>query len=89
MFGFCGPIFYELSVELTYPLPTAMSSGIYTLLINIAALVVLLVGPNIKVEWITGLAAFSLMVCLIPLLLIKEKYNRADIDSKSYVAIES
>jgi len=88
MYGFCGPIFYELSVELTYPLPTAMSSGIYTLLINIAALIVLLVGPDIRVEWITGMAAFSLMACLIPLLLIKERYRRADIDAKSYVQIE-
>jgi len=61
-----------------------MSSGIYTLAINIAALVVLLGGSSIPVDLITGIAAFSILGCLIPLLFIKEEYKRLAVDMKAH-----
>ena len=45
--GATGPLFYELSVELTYPMSEGTSAGLLTLVNNIACLVFLGAAPFI------------------------------------------
>uniref|UniRef100_A0A6B2L4G7 Major facilitator superfamily (MFS) profile domain-containing protein n=1 Tax=Arcella intermedia TaxID=1963864 RepID=A0A6B2L4G7_9EUKA len=78
-YGFCSPIFYEFGVELTYPVSATISSGFYTFLINVFCLVVLVV--EIPTTWVNGMAGLSVAASALALIIIREKYKRADVDS--------
>jgi len=84
LYGFCSPIFYEFGVELTYPSSTVISSGIYTLIINIITLLFLII--EIPSDWVTGIAALSILACILLLAIVREEYKRSDIDVTTYTA---
>jgi len=79
-FGVSFPIFYEMGVELTYPLSPSTSSGFYTLFMNIVSLLLLLVGAYIPLTWLNVVTSFFMVICILPLMIMKEEYKRSDVD---------
>jgi len=74
--GSTNPIFYELAVEMTYPIAEGTSVGIITAVNNIACLVVLFVGPYVKYTWINGGVVLNIVLCTLALLFVRETYKR-------------
>jgi len=81
LYGFCTPMFYEFGVEITFPLSPVISSGFFTLWINVFTLIFLVAQiPN---NYINSITALSMCACVIPLFFVKESYKRSDIDAKT------
>ncbi|XP_064597135.1 solute carrier family 49 member 4 homolog [Liolophura sinensis] len=76
------PLLYELSCEITFPVSEGVTSGALTLYFNISALVFLSVMmiPNIGDSWTTWSVPGTIFVCIPMLLIVKEKYNRLNMD---------
>eukprot|EP00118_Oscarella_pearsei_P010739 m.67741 g.67741 ORF g.67741 m.67741 type:complete len:95 (+) comp35468_c0_seq18:1926-2210(+) len=82
------PLFYELAVERTYPIAEGTTTGVMTLMNNVAALVFLLL-PMIKVlerdvrYWMNPAIAGSCFICIPLMVLFKERYKRLSVDLSS------
>jgi hypothetical protein len=76
--GFLGassPLFYELSLELTYPLPEVYSAGMMCLLNNIGAMLFLFIPPSVHDSMNLVMTLVMVMtLCLVSV--ITETYNR-------------
>jgi hypothetical protein len=81
--GFLGsttPLFFELMVELTYPLPASISTGIMTFLQSISAAVFLVVPPSFVTSMnVVMTAAVGITLALV--FFVREEYLRADASS--------
>ena len=79
-----SPLFFELSCEVTYPIPESIGNGTVTWLANFPALIFLgiLSIPGIDTSWMNWSYLGSLAVAIPVMFLFKEKYTRLDIDIK-------
>ncbi|XP_065845515.1 solute carrier family 49 member 4 homolog [Oscarella lobularis] len=76
------PLFYELSVETTYPIAEGATTGTLALLNNIGCLFYLLISliPGIGTKWMNPTMAATSLVAVILLLLARVKYGRLRVD---------
>jgi len=74
------PIFYELGVEITYPIPEGTSAGLLTIMMNLVSLIFITIGDYIQPVYINMLYAGIIITCTIGILFCKEQHKRADID---------
>ena len=91
MFGLSGfflngtiPFFFELGVEITYPVAEGITTGFMTFSNNFL-LAVFLVVPlgNLGTKWMLWATVLTCTVSTIFLLFVKEKYNRSSVDQKA------
>ena len=73
------PIAYEFAVELSFPLPEALSAGLMSQFNNIAGMIFLFVIPCIPTNVINVMYCGTIAIC-IPLVyfFVDEKYERAN-----------
>lgn len=76
------PLIFELACELSYPTGEGITNGVLTTFNNVFALVFLFIMmvPNIGTLWTNWMIVGTSGVCLPLLFLLKEKYNRLEID---------
>ncbi|KAK7081249.1 hypothetical protein SK128_014410 [Halocaridina rubra] len=79
------PIFFELAVEVVYPVPEILVSGILTAADNLTTTLFLLVFliPDIGYLWITSTLVLCTSFTIIPLLMAKIDYKRTNLDFAS------
>lgn len=75
--GASAPLFFELALEITYPLPEATSGGIITLFNNIGALLFLAIPPSFASGMNVVMTGTVLLTVLL-VLSVREAYHRAD-----------
>ncbi|XP_060584064.1 solute carrier family 49 member 4 homolog [Ruditapes philippinarum] len=79
--GGASPLFFEMACEVTYPVAEGVTNLVLTLVNNIAGLLFLCVQLlPIGTMWENWCLVGSVFLCLPVLLLLKERYNRLDID---------
>lgn len=69
----------ELGAELTYPADEGTSAGIYTMIYNIAALLLIVAAPLLSTVWLGIALLAGLLIALILVVTIKEEYKRRDV----------
>ncbi|XP_061164418.1 solute carrier family 49 member 4 homolog [Saccostrea echinata] len=76
------PLYYEMACEVTYPVAEGITNFVLTLVNNIGGLVFLLVGmiPHIGTAWANWACLGAIVSCIPVLFLIKENYNRLEVD---------
>ena len=96
MFGLSGfflngtiPFFYELGVEITYPVAEGITTCFMTFFGNFL-LAVFLVVPlgNLGTKWMLWATVIICGVSTAFLLFVKEKYNRSMVDQKAMDSTE-
>ncbi len=79
-----GPIFFEFTVELVYPVPEGIVGGFLTCFYNTIGMIFLFLFyiPNIAAtpQWIPYSIMFSTILSIPLMALVKEEYNRSVID---------
>lgn len=79
--GGASPLFFEMACEVTYPVAEGVTNLVLTLVNNIAGLLFLLVQLlPIGTMWENWCLIGAIFICLPVLFLLKERYNRLDID---------
>ena len=78
----CIPIYFEMTVEVTYPVHESIVGGFLAGFYNLAAIIFLLLFfiPNIGYKWINYALVGSTIIALPAVLLAKETYNRSNVD---------
>ncbi|XP_069174333.1 solute carrier family 49 member 4 homolog [Procambarus clarkii] len=76
------PLFFEMSVECSYPCPEIIVAGLLTGAMNFIELVFLFMFliPDIGYKWVTYVLLSTGSLSIIPVLLMKEDYSRSNID---------
>jgi len=81
-----GPIFFEFTVELVYPVPEGVVGGFLTGIYNTVGMIFLFIFyiPGIDADpgWIPIAIMSSVSLSLPLMLLVNEEYNRSTIDEK-------
>lgn len=82
LLGSTSPLYFEMACEVTYPVAEGVTNLVLTLLNNIGGLVFLIVLmiPNIGSSWENWCLLGAIGSCIPALLLLKERYNRLEID---------
>jgi len=79
-----GPIFFEFTVELVYPVPEGVVGGFLTCVYNAVGMIFLfsfyIPGIGADPQWIPIAIMSSVSLSLPLMLLVKEEYNRSTID---------
>lgn len=76
--GATNPLFYELSVELTYPISEGTSAGLLTLVNNMGCLIFLGLTPLISATWVNILMVGSVLLSMIVMIFIPIVYRRSE-----------
>lgn len=78
----CSPLFFELLVELAYPVPEGVVGGVITMSWNIvSALFLLTMQAGLKsVVWMDYILAIQGVVVLLFMFFVKEEYKRSQLD---------
>eukprot|EP00039_Didymoeca_costata_P020846 m.342615 g.342615 ORF g.342615 m.342615 type:complete len:504 (-) comp21626_c0_seq1:150-1661(-) len=79
------PLFYELGVEMTFPIEAGTSSGLYVLLFNIFAVIPLLVtqfGSGFLTSYMNLVTLAVTVFCFLALLITPTKYKRLEAERK-------
>ncbi|PVD36113.1 hypothetical protein C0Q70_03086 [Pomacea canaliculata] len=76
------PLIFELACELSYPTGEGTANGVLTMVYNFVSVVILFIFmiPNIGSMWANWALVGSSGFCVFLLFLLKETYNRLDID---------
>ena len=90
MFGLSGfflngtiPFFFELGVEISYPVAEGITAGVISFSNNFLASVLLFVPlGNIGTKWMIWATVFTCAASTVFLLLMKESYNRSSVDKR-------
>ena len=96
MFGLSGfflngtiPFFYELGVEITYPVAEGITTCFLAFFGNFLQAVFLVVPlGNLGTKWMLWATVFICAVSTTFLLFVKEKYNRSMVDLKAMDSTE-
>ena len=75
--GATAPLYFELAVELTFPLPEAVSAGIITLFNNIGAVLFLAVPPSAS-RSMNAIMTGTVVLTAILVSAAREAYRRSD-----------
>lgn len=80
-----SPLYFEMACEATYPIAEGITNFVLTFINNVAGLIFLLVQmiPNIGSAWENWCLLGAIGSCIPVLLLLKERYNRLEIDENS------
>jgi len=80
------PLFFELAMECVYPVGEGIAGGILVTMANVVLLFfyVAFMLPHSDMRWMNWVTVSGLGVCVIGLLLYREKYTRLDLDSSTY-----
>jgi len=78
----CAPLFFELTVEIAYPVNESLVGGFLAGVTNFVGIVFLFIFfiPNIGSVWMNYVLVGSTAVVLPTVLAIKERYNRSQVD---------
>ncbi|XP_068222406.1 solute carrier family 49 member 4 homolog [Palaemon carinicauda] len=78
----CSPLFFELAVELAYPVSEGVVGGFLTLCWNVIGVIFLLTMqmPMESVLWMDYILAIQGLVVVLLMILVKEEYRRTSID---------
>lgn len=78
----CSPLFFELAVEIAYPVPEGIAGGFLTFFWNITAGLFLgLLQLRLKsVLWMDYVLAAQGLISLIFMIFVKEEYRRTSLD---------
>lgn len=79
----CSPLFFELAVELSYPVSEGLVGAFLTMSWNIVAAIFLLTmqTPFVKsVIWMDYLLAIQGLVVVLMMIFVKEEYKRSSVD---------
>ena len=78
----CCPLFFELSVEIAYPVSESLIGGFLTTIYNLVGIVFLFLFfiPNIGSIWINYVLVGSVVLSIPAVILVKERYNRSSVD---------
>eukprot|EP01090_Pellita_catalonica_P008520 TRINITY_DN1941_c0_g3_i1.p1 TRINITY_DN1941_c0_g3~~TRINITY_DN1941_c0_g3_i1.p1 ORF type:complete len:175 (+),score=4.42 TRINITY_DN1941_c0_g3_i1:1-525(+) len=74
------PLFYEMGVELSYPVPEGVSSGVLTLMFNIGSLSAIYVADYAPAKVVNFAVTGCFLATGACFVLLREKYKRTDID---------
>ncbi|XP_063413837.1 solute carrier family 49 member 4 homolog [Mytilus trossulus] len=76
------PLFFEMACEAAYPVPEGITNLVLTLSSNIGGLIFLVIQmiPNIGTNWASWCMLGGIVSCIPVLALLKERYNRLDVD---------
>lgn len=76
------PLFYELAVEMAYPVPEILVSGILTAADNLASTLFYFVFlvPGIGYNWVTIVLVICSSYTIIPLMVANVRYTRTKLD---------
>lgn len=96
LFGLSGfflngviPFFYELGVEITYPVAEGITAGMITLFNNLlqSGFLIIPLG-NYGTKWMLWTTVCTCGMSTILLLFVKERYYRSSIDKRKAVTTE-
>jgi FLVCR family feline leukemia virus subgroup C receptor-related protein len=76
-----GPLFYEIIVEATYPVPEGTSAGIYALWSNVGGVIFIFLGDYMSALFMNSLMAVSTLVFALLIAMIRDEYKRTNIDN--------
>lgn len=74
--GGCLPLFYELCVEVSYPVSEGSSATFLVFTENVTMLVMVGIGNWISTEYQTAMVVAVCLLCLILLSFVEERYRR-------------
>ncbi|XP_078324118.1 solute carrier family 49 member 4 homolog isoform X2 [Crassostrea virginica] len=76
------PLYYEMACEVTYPVAEGITNFVLTLVNNIGGLLFLLISmiPHLGTAWENWACLGAIVSCIPVLFLIKENYNRLEVD---------
>ena len=77
------PLFFELAMECVYPVGEGIAGGILVTVGNFVLLFfyVAFMVPNSDARWMNWVTVVGLGLCVVGLLIYREKYTRLDLDS--------
>ncbi len=81
------PLFFELSVEASYPVAEGVNTGFMTFSNNVYCLIFLSLPmlPGIGTRWMNWALVGSCGICIPMMLFFKEKHKRLAVDEKAGV----
>ena len=74
--GGCLPLFYELCVEVSYPVSEGSSATFLVFIENISLLIFVGIADWISTKWETILVMVTCVLCVILLIFVKDRYRR-------------
>src|SRR5439155_704011 len=80
LYGCTIPLYYELSIELTFPINSSVPTSILTISFNVVASIFLIGSDSIPKSYITAIVAATMLVLVFILIPLKEEYKRLDVD---------
>eukprot|EP01087_Luapelamoeba_hula_P022646 TRINITY_DN816_c0_g1_i3.p1 TRINITY_DN816_c0_g1~~TRINITY_DN816_c0_g1_i3.p1 ORF type:complete len:508 (+),score=51.25 TRINITY_DN816_c0_g1_i3:172-1695(+) len=80
--GNLGPVLFELSAELVHPVTEATSGSLLAFILNLATIIMLFVAPEINTGYINTIQTATVVVCLLLVVLVREKYHRLDAEAQ-------
>jgi len=83
------PLFYEMCVEVTFPIPEAASGGFLTLMMNLGSLIFIFAADYISASLINWLTTGAVAFLGLLLIFLRERYKRNDIDTNQYQVINT
>ena len=78
----CCPLFFEMAVEMAYPVNEGLVGGFLTGVYNFIGIMFLFIFfiPNIGFVWINYVLVGSTALAIPAVMMIKESYNRSNVD---------
>jgi len=78
----CCPLFFEMAVEMAYPVNEGLVGGFLTGVYNLIGIMFLFIFfiPNIGFVWINYVLVGSTALAIPAVMMIKESYNRSNVD---------
>jgi len=78
----CIPLFFEMTVEIAYPVNEGLVGGFLTAFYNLVGIIFLFLFfiPNIGFKWINYSLVGSTALAIPAIILTKETYNRSNVD---------
>merc|ERR1711970_170775 len=78
----CCPLFFEMAVEMAYPVNEGLVGGFLTGVYNLIGIIFLFIFfiPNIGFVWINYVLVGSTALAIPAVMLINESYNRSNVD---------
>eukprot|EP00854_Cymbomonas_tetramitiformis_P005962 gene5962-7167_t len=80
--GTAMPLLFELSAELTYPVPEGTSAGVMLWVFNMGCFVLLLVSSYMSVAWINVIWTLTLIMTTLLMCAVDEQYRRSDAEDQ-------
>lgn len=81
--GAAQPLYYELGVELTYPVSETMSAGFIVQSNNVAALTLLFVMPNVNTNAVNSIVTLTFVAMSLVVVFVVERYRRVEAETAS------